>query len=70
MIEVTSSLAFCRTRFQHAHHVAASRIHDLAAAFLDLREGLHVGAKGGHDDHVVRHQIAHLGFFVFAEQNS
>jgi hypothetical protein len=54
--------------FPHAHHVAARRIHDLAALLLDPRERRHVGAESRHDHHIICQEVMHLRLLVFAEQ--
>src|SRR5206468_1421947 len=52
--------------FPDAHHVAASRIDNLAAAVLDLLLYRQFRAESRHDYHIFRTQIRDVGLLVFA----
>jgi hypothetical protein len=52
----------------NAHHVAAGRIDDLAAALADLRQGLHIGAERGDDHHVLRGEPVEIGRAGFIDE--
>jgi hypothetical protein len=54
--------------FPNTHHVAAGRIHDLAAAFLDLLLDRKLRAEGGDNHDILRLQIGDVGFLVPAHQ--
>ena len=54
--------------FPDAHHVAAGRIDNLAAAILDLLQDRELRAERGHDDDVFRLQIGNLRLLVFPGQ--
>ena len=54
--------------FPNTHHVAAGRIHDLAAAIFDLLLNGQLGAERRHDHHVVRLQISDVRLLVFPHQ--
>ena len=56
--------------FPNAHHVAASRIDDLATAILDLLLDRQFRSKRRHDDNVVRLQIGNVGLFVLLRSDS
>ena len=52
--------------FPDAHHVAASRIDNLAAAVFDLLLDRQFGSEGRHDHHVFRAEFRNVGLLVFA----
>src|SRR6516165_175859 len=54
--------------FPYTHHVAASRVDNLAAPFLDLLQRVQVGAKGGYDDDIVCSQFVDLGLASVAKE--
>ena len=69
MMEVTSSLAFCRTRFQTL--ITSPQVVSTIwqPILLDAARASSLGAEGGHDDHVLRRQVADLRLLVLAESS-
>src|ERR1700730_6064330 len=54
--------------FPNAHHVAAGRIDDLAAAIFDLLQDRQFRSESGHDNDVVRLQIGYLRLLIMSGQ--
>src|SRR5207253_1007138 len=54
--------------FPNAHHVATSRVHDLAAAFLDLLLNRQFGAERRYNNNVVRSELSNVCLLVWAGQ--
>src|SRR6516162_11936225 len=54
--------------FPNAHHVAASRVDNLAAPFLNFFQRVQVGAKSGYDDDIICSQFVDLGFASVAKE--
>src|SRR6185503_18165626 len=54
--------------FPDAHDVAAGRVHDLAAAILDLLQNRKLGPEGGQNDNVIGLELRDIGLFVVARE--